>query len=59
MLKKILSATVGVILAATLLAGADQGEGKKKKGGKNAAEAAGDAAKGKELFEQCLSLIHI
>jgi cytochrome c len=51
MLKRFLSATVGVILAATLLAGADQGEGKKK-GGK-AAMAAGDAAKGKELFEQC------
>ncbi len=55
MFKRILSASAGVILAATLLAGADQGEGKKKAGkaGAAAAAAAGDAAKGKELFEQC------
>lgn len=52
MFKRILSASAGVILAATLLAGADQGEGKKK-AGKMAAAAAGDAGKGKELFEQC------
>lgn len=48
MFKRFFSATAGVILAATLLAGADQGEGKKRAGG-----AGGDAGKGKELFEQC------
>ncbi len=47
MFKRFFSATAGVILAATLLAGADQGEGKKRGG------AGGDAGKGKELFEQC------
>ncbi|MDX1979750.1 MAG: cytochrome c [Bryobacteraceae bacterium] len=39
MTKKILTTTVGVILAASSLAAADK--------------KAGDAAKGKELFEQC------
>lgn len=45
MMKRFLSASAGVILAATLLAGA---QADKKKGA-----AAGDAAKGKEIFEQC------
>jgi cytochrome c len=44
---------LAIVLGMTMLAGASLAQDNKKKGGGAAAAPAGDAAKGKEVFEQC------